>query len=40
MAGDVNIFRNNVDDPAEGEIEIMIAEERSRKKGIAKEALK
>ncbi len=39
MAGDVNIFFNNDENPKEGEIEIMIAEQRSRQKGIAKDAL-
>jgi hypothetical protein len=51
MCGDVNIFLSEADDEVIededeakeiekiGEIEIMIAEEKSRKKGIAKEAL-
>jgi hypothetical protein len=45
MCGDVNIFLSETDETEDGkveiigEIEIMIAEEKSRKKGIAKEAL-
>ena len=40
MAGDVNLFLNDVDDPCNAEIEIMIAEPRFRRKGLAKEDLK
>ena len=41
MCGDVNIFLSeNDDNETIGEIEIMIAEEKSRKKGIAKESIK
>lgn len=39
MAGDCNLFWNDHDDENTAEIEIMIAEERSRRKGIATEAL-
>ncbi|PRW57327.1 N-acetyltransferase 9 [Chlorella sorokiniana] len=39
MAGDVNIFLNDHDEPHTAEIEIMVAEPRSRRKGIAEEAL-
>uniref|UniRef100_A0A7S0YEB4 N-acetyltransferase 9-like protein n=1 Tax=Polytomella parva TaxID=51329 RepID=A0A7S0YEB4_9CHLO len=38
MVGDVNLFINDPEEP-EGEIEIMIAESNSRRKGIASEAL-
>ena len=40
MAGDVNLFLNDPDDPFNAEIEIMIAEPRFRRKGLAREALK
>ncbi|KAL3666858.1 hypothetical protein V7S43_007808 [Phytophthora oleae] len=40
MAGDVNLFFNDYDDPHACEIEIMIAEEKYRRKGFAEEALK
>ena len=41
MAGDVNLYlgRYEDDDPTEAEIEIMVAEPASRRKGIALEAL-
>ncbi|KAL3145230.1 hypothetical protein ABBQ32_000977 [Trebouxia sp. C0010 RCD-2024] len=39
MVGDVNLYLNDADEPTTGEIEIMIAEEGSRRKGIAYEAL-
>lgn len=38
MVGDVNVFYHG-DDKVEGEIEVMIAEEGSRRKGIATEAV-
>ena len=40
MAGDVNIFLNDHDDKYNAEIEIMIAEPRYRRCGMATEALK
>lgn len=40
MAGDVNIFLNDYDDKYNAEIEIMIAEPRYRRCGVATEALK
>lgn len=39
MAGDVNLFMHDHDDPGNAEIEIMIAEPRLRRKGLATEAL-
>jgi RimJ/RimL family protein N-acetyltransferase len=39
MAGDVNMFLNDPDDPGNAEIEIMIAEPAHRRKGLAREAL-
>ncbi|KAI9913607.1 hypothetical protein PsorP6_005150 [Peronosclerospora sorghi] len=39
MAGDVNLFFNDYDDPHASEIEIMIAEPKYRRKGFAKEAV-
>ncbi|CAN0187903.1 unnamed protein product [Scytosiphon promiscuus] len=39
MAGDVNLFFNDYDDPGMCEVEVMIAEERCRRKGLAKEAV-
>ncbi|KAI9382675.1 hypothetical protein POPTR_014G161800v4 [Populus trichocarpa] len=39
MVGDVNIFMNDVDDPQVAEIEIMIAEPKSRGKGLGKESV-
>lgn len=40
MAGDVNLFFNDYDDPHACEMEIMIAEEKYRRKGFAEEAVK
>jgi len=40
MAGDVNLFFNDPDDTKVAEIEIMIAEERSRGRGLATQALR
>ncbi|KAL8031073.1 hypothetical protein ABFX02_13G002000 [Erythranthe guttata] len=39
MVGDVNIFMNDLDDPQTAEVEIMIAEPKSRGKGLAKESI-
>lgn len=39
MAGDVNLFFNDYDDPGMCEVEVMIAEERWRRKGLAMEAV-
>ncbi|GAB4824164.1 hypothetical protein N2152v2_011210 [Parachlorella kessleri] len=39
MAGDVNLFWNDYDDPSVAEIMVMVAEPRSRRKGIAEEAV-
>ncbi|KAL6780939.1 hypothetical protein ACKKBG_A09105 [Auxenochlorella protothecoides x Auxenochlorella symbiontica] len=39
MAGDVNLFWNDHDDPNAAEIEVMVAEEGSRRHGLAREAL-
>merc|ERR1719203_2160204 len=39
MAGDINLFIQNEEEPQIGELNIMIAEPRSRRKGIATEAL-
>ena len=39
MLGDVNLFLNDRDDPCNAEIEIMIAEKQSQRKGFAREAL-
>eukprot|EP00903_Cladosiphon_okamuranus_P015391 g14215.t1 len=39
MAGDVNLFFNDYDDPGMCEVEVMIAEERCRRRGLAKEAV-
>ncbi|XP_027340237.1 N-acetyltransferase 9-like protein [Abrus precatorius] len=39
MAGDVNIFMNDLDNPHMAEIEIMIAELKSRRKGLGKESV-
>jgi RimJ/RimL family protein N-acetyltransferase len=40
MAGDVNFFLNDPDDSSVAEIEIMVAEASSRRKGLASEALR
>ncbi|CAA0837020.1 Acyl-CoA N-acyltransferases (NAT) superfamily protein [Striga hermonthica] len=39
MVGDVNIFMNDLDDLHIAEVEIMIAEQKSRGKGLAKESV-
>ncbi|KDP29890.1 hypothetical protein JCGZ_18459 [Jatropha curcas] len=39
MIGDVNIYMNDLDDPQLAEIEIMIAEPKSRGKGLGKESV-
>ena len=39
MAGDVNLYWNDHDDPNTAEIEVMVAEKQSRRKGLAREAL-
>ncbi|KAG7578771.1 GNAT domain [Arabidopsis thaliana x Arabidopsis arenosa] len=39
MTGDVNIYMNDVDDPKVAEVEIMIAEPRSRGKGLGNESV-
>ncbi|KAF2070441.1 hypothetical protein CYY_008236 [Polysphondylium violaceum] len=39
MVGDVNIFFNEYEEEGTGELEIMIAEKNSRRKGIAREAI-
>mmetsp|Transcript_34213 Transcript_34213/g.75893 ORF Transcript_34213/g.75893 Transcript_34213/m.75893 type:complete len:206 (-) Transcript_34213:1962-2579(-) len=39
MAGDVNLFFNDPDDRTTAEIEVMVAEQKSRRKGIAAQAL-
>ncbi|KAK4285104.1 hypothetical protein QN277_001846 [Acacia crassicarpa] len=39
MVGDVNIFMNDLDNPQMAEIEIMIAEEKSRGKGLGKDTV-
>ncbi|KNA20241.1 hypothetical protein SOVF_054120 [Spinacia oleracea] len=39
MVGDVNMYMNDPEDPLFGEIEIMIAEPKSRGKGLGKEAV-
>ncbi|XP_050247841.1 uncharacterized protein LOC126695216 isoform X1 [Quercus robur] len=39
MVGDVNLYMNNFDDPNIAEIEIMIAEPKSRGKGLGKESV-
>ncbi|CAJ1964790.1 unnamed protein product [Sphenostylis stenocarpa] len=38
MVGDVNIFMNDLDDSHVAEVEIMIAEPKSRRKGLGKES--
>lgn len=39
MVGDVNIYMNDLDDPQMAEVEIMIAEAKSRGKGLGKESV-
>lgn len=39
MAGDVNLFFNDADDPCVCEVEVMIAEQRWRRRGLAGEAV-
>lgn len=39
MAGDVNLFFNDFEDPGVCEVEVMIAEERWRRRGLAQEAV-
>ncbi|XP_015076705.1 N-acetyltransferase 9-like protein [Solanum pennellii] len=39
MVGDVNIYMNDLDDPQMAEVEIMIAELKSRGKGLGKESV-
>ena len=39
MAGDINLFLNDYDDDKNAEIDIMIAEEKYRRGGLAKETL-
>eukprot|EP01032_Pedospumella_encystans_P019539 gene19539-22214_t len=39
MAGDVNMFFNDRDDPNVAELEVMIAEEKYRKRGLGREAV-
>ncbi|WCJ37471.1 N-acetyltransferase 9-like protein [Euphorbia peplus] len=39
MVGDVNLYMNDLDDPLMAEIEIMIAEPKSRGKGLGKESV-
>ncbi|KAF3443301.1 hypothetical protein FNV43_RR12983 [Rhamnella rubrinervis] len=39
MIGDVNIYMNDLDDPQMAEIEIMIAEQKCRGKGLGKESV-
>ena len=39
MVGDVNLYFNDSDEPKHGEIEIMIAEKNSLRKGLATEAV-
>ncbi|KAK3184492.1 hypothetical protein Dsin_031778 [Dipteronia sinensis] len=39
MVGDVNIYMNDLDNPQLAEVEIMIAEPKSRGKGLAKESV-
>lgn len=37
IVGDVNLFFNNDEDPHEAEVEVMIADERVRRKGHGRE---
>ena len=39
MVGDVNLYWNDYDEPNTAEIEVMVAEKESRRKGLAQEAL-
>ena len=39
MAGDINLFFNDYDDPQACELDIMIAEKKYRRKGFAEEAV-
>lgn len=39
MAGDVNMFLNDRDDPSVAELEVMIAEEKYRRRGYGQEAV-
>ena len=39
MAGDVNIFFNDFEDPGMCEVEVMVAEESWRRRGLAREAV-
>ena len=39
MVGDVNLYFNDPDEPKHGEMEIMIAEKNSLRKGLATEAV-
>ena len=39
MVGDVNLYWNDYDEPNTAEIEVMVAEKQSRRKGLAQEAL-
>lgn len=39
MAGDVNLFLNDPDDPAASEIDVMVAAQRHRRRGFATEAV-
>lgn len=40
MAGDVNLYWNDCEEANTAEIEVMVAEPRSRRKGAAEEALR
>ena len=39
MAGDVNLFFNDFEDPGMCEVEVMVAEESWRRRGLAREAV-